>query len=1289
MVCCEAQSLILFCFVLHEVNEDNCNSLSVSLRQDIQSALYSRYMEVSVCTFSMPEVNTKSCDFPAAAASPALCGMDIGHCSDDLQVHFPILEPDHTFPRAVAMTYTASVHESRAIPCCQDGISLNDMGLMGSSGSTAQPAYCHLTTEHPCHVRPGGFPALTCAESCVAVSPGARLYRSLENLHWATVTEGKRRPLSPPCRGVESEFVFHCQTTSNWYEISTEHPGIDSLINACGHLPLSPHSRTPRGRHLPPFAKVPQCLFPTMNEKVLNGDAKKGLKEKLRLQSNKTTELNKPVRPHALLRELAWKDCAGRENCGHCKSGCSTRHGEMVRDPSAATPNGCTAPQQRSQRLTSPAEIKEEAMRRLKLRRQNSTPNLTLPCKQEGGEVVKSQTTEPVGECEKNRYVSEGSSTVAERRRNFKARVHIPSFEEFKRMRKREKCQSPSTEAELQGSREKSFVTLSSTARRTVGGSCPSLTKMEHHTPRRRQSAECDHGHCCSYSEPQQLCQPLDLTPNRNGSPSKTSLALQTLATLTREDHYTSPDPICTSPAPGLPLQNVALPHRSEELVSRQEVANWRGFDQGFSCAEKNVAGEAQLSCCPSLLLEAAADLSVYGVKFQQMKDGLIGSAIDLIKKSCTAESAAVQSSHQQELDDITINEQDNQSGLVSMATLDCGAECNRKPAGVVRQTDCHSLPGCRRSSSDAAYGTTETAKAQRECRLRPHFSDPMPADAVKRKQLEMRIAAAAWGLGQKRRQDKDCSDPLSNQCNRTADSSPSSKPRDNHLGPGSSHRSKHRWSNLSTDSGVVGLNDRSEEREEEDEEWARKSKPAEVERADSGIGPAMAKKWKSRVGERARSVQAWVAHRPCVDCGERDILEADPRATVKRRENLCGKCAKRRTERKEAILEFVNTESSYGEDLRIIKEEFQLPMQAAGLLTPEQLAVIFSNIQELIEVNERFLERLHDSTEQAFDQDDEDFLTVCIGEMFLEFVNMLPAFQTYCIHQSTSINMLNTLEKEKELLRIFLDVSQNDNTALRRMNLRSFLMAPLQRVTKYPLLLSRISNSTPEYHPDHCGLREAKSRVESHLEHINMKTKQEGAPPWSLRSFRRDSRRNREVVNIEMREIAIKAVGWPREDTRFAMEGTLQSSQPSDGQWAKKGSRSLKFQNLHVLLMVNAGRELEPSQEGTAGEHGWEPLPVRDAALVLIRDKSGGKFALFRRPIHLSNCVVSSDPDCDDTFELLDIRKEAFVFRDADKHRTRHWFRLIKRFSRDLGSWRKRRNALPNIMINATYSRA
>lgn len=250
-------------------------------------------------------------------------------------------------------------------------------------------------------------------------------------------------------------------------------------------------------------------------------------------------------------------------------------------------------------------------------------------------------------------------------------------------------------------------------------------------------------------------------------------------------------------------------------------------------------------------------------------------------------------------------------------------------------------------------------------------------------------------------------------------------------------------------------------------------------------------------------------------------------------------------------------------------------------------------------------------------------------------------------------------------------------------MNLRSFLIAPLQRVTKYPLLLSRIIKATNERHPDCSHLKEAKSRVESHLEHINTKSRQEGVATWSLRSFRRDSRKNREVINIEIRETSLKLVGWARESTRFIMEGLLQLSQPADGQWVKKGSKSLKFQNVQSLLMVRT------TDRGVRGDPTEIFETVQDGVLVLIKDKNSGKFAVLREPIHLANCVVSADPDCDDTFEVLDIPREAFVFRASDKSRTQQWYRQIKRYACDLGLWRRRRNALPNIMINTTQSRS
>lgn len=54
-----------------------------------------------------------------------------------------------------------------------------------------------------------------------------------------------------------------------------------------------------------------------------------------------------------------------------------------------------------------------------------------------------------------------------------------------------------------------------------------------------------------------------------------------------------------------------------------------------------------------------------------------------------------------------------------------------------------------------------------------------------------------------------------------------------------------------------------------------------------------------------------------------------------------------------------------------------------------------------------------------------------------------------YCLFQAQAPVLLEQLEREKELLRIFLHVSQSDNHLLRRMHLKSFLMVPVQRIMK------------------------------------------------------------------------------------------------------------------------------------------------------------------------------------------------------------------------------------------------
>ncbi|KAF5905871.1 si:dkey- isoform X1, partial [Clarias magur] len=1002
-------------------------------------------------------------------------------------------------------------------------------------------------------------------------------------------------------RSMESEFVLHCTSSSQWYDGSSQGSQVYTMMHSPEKMPFCPHQGLLR-KDLPLF---PQWIFPAVDDWTMNGNARKGLRDKLRLQSTRVAEPNKPLRPQPLPSNTlnSFSDHEMASHFGHLSS-----PGQV---------NG--KKELYAHRITSPEEIKQEVLRRLQLHRQRSTPNLALISSQEAN-FSKSHTSE---------HVSSNTQSTPERKRPQMSRLHIPTFEEFKRMRQKEG-------AEGLGS---SSASSSGVARKK--GQCTERNCGENSKDRLHVGAK-------TFTEAWQNCSTTDEELIRGRSTEE------------------APDgPICTGPAPRSPLQPQSNTAGEEHTEKAGDSRSMNPADSSLVPFPPNrKTAEGPSTCCPSLLLDGK-DLSSYGAKIYKMKADLLGTALDLLKKSCSAEinaKAPVRQSHDQhDGTDITTPQPGCQSACVAMTTPACRQEACSEATGREEPRECKLFgSGCRRSSSDATYEPAGSVRAQRECRLRPHYSDPMPTDAAKRKQLEMKIAAAARLHSQRRDRDNGMRTVRGH-------SEPRGEGRNGRLGV--NRVCQHRWSTVSSvsaDSGVVGLSD---EREDEDElRRTGCSVGSEVERVDSGIGSGLAPAWK----RPSESFKTWEAQRPCPDCGHRDTT---------REEGMCERCSKLRTERKEAILEFLNTETSYGEDLRIIKEEFYFPMQSAGLLTAEQLTVVFSNVQELIDVNDRFTEHLQDNIDQALDQGDEDLLTVCIGEIFLEFVNMLPAFQTYCLQQSTSVNMLNTLEKEKELLRIFLDVSQNDNTALRRMNLRSFLMAPLQRVTKYPLLLSRIIKATNEYHPDYERLKEAKSRVESHLEHINMKSKQEGTATWSLRSFRRESRKNREVINIEMRETSMKLVGWARESTRFIMEGPLQISQPADGQWVKKGSKSLKFQNVQSLLMVRT------ADGGVRADQTETLETVQDGVLVLIKDKSSGKFAILREPIHLANCVISTDPDCDDTFEVLDIRREAFVLRASDKSRTQQWFRLIKRYACDLGFWRKRRNALPNIMINTSQS--
>lgn len=415
---------------------------------------------------------------------------------------------------------------------------------------------------------------------------GKRPYRSMENLNWSSMADA--RQCGAPYRSVDSEFILRYTSTSHWCGAAPDGSMARSLELMPGpeSLAFYPRHVLPR-KDLPLF---PQLLFPAS---VDEWDARKGLRDKLRLQSARSSL--EPLKPLPLRAQATPCAAGPRPPCGV--------------------------------RLTSPEEIKQEVLRRLQLRRQNSSPDLTRHgcCPRSPGAVKGSRTTDNVAG---GKSQSDGAP---ERSRAPAGRLHIPTFEEFKRMRQKEGEQSNDSTAagpvaagkpeaaELNGSLCPSDPSESNSSRGDVQTSevkgemsKSDATGSSGDAPQTASWSEGpSHGHTASST-----------TAPASTSPSSPSSVSSTYS------------PIRTGPSPRSPLQSQAS--------SAQERAAQGGDGRRRRCSLEP-AGSVPFppgrenwgrpaSCCPALLLEGT-DLSSYGAKIYKMKDGLIGSALDLIKK--------------------------------------------------------------------------------------------------------------------------------------------------------------------------------------------------------------------------------------------------------------------------------------------------------------------------------------------------------------------------------------------------------------------------------------------------------------------------------------------------------------------------------------------------------------------------------------------------------------------------------------------------------------------------------
>ncbi|XP_034041584.1 intersectin-1 isoform X4 [Thalassophryne amazonica] len=180
-------------------------------------------------------------------------------------------------------------------------------------------------------------------------------------------------------------------------------------------------------------------------------------------------------------------------------------------------------------------------------------------------------------------------------------------------------------------------------------------------------------------------------------------------------------------------------------------------------------------------------------------------------------------------------------------------------------------------------------------------------------------------------------------------------------------------------------------------------------------------------------------------------------------------------------IHELIVTEENYVNDLQLVTEIFHKPLLDCELLTEKEVAMIFVNWKELIMCNIKLLKALRVRKKMSGDR----MPVKMIGDIL---TNQLPHMQPYirfCSCQLNGATLIQQKTDDNPEIKDFLKRLAMDPRC-KGMPLSSFLLKPMQRVTRYPLIIKNILENTPETHPDHSHLKAALEKAEELCSQVN-----------------------------------------------------------------------------------------------------------------------------------------------------------------------------------------------------------
>jgi hypothetical protein len=193
--------------------------------------------------------------------------------------------------------------------------------------------------------------------------------------------------------------------------------------------------------------------------------------------------------------------------------------------------------------------------------------------------------------------------------------------------------------------------------------------------------------------------------------------------------------------------------------------------------------------------------------------------------------------------------------------------------------------------------------------------------------------------------------------------------------------------------------------------------------------------------------------------------------------------------QRLNVLEEILNTEQDYVEELRVICR-IQNGLQGEKIISAQDATVLFSNTQQLLQVHEEIYKSLNMRITSTLS---EECWNCSVGDIFTQLATFLKVYITYVGNQNAQNQMADSFLHHNRafVAALFKYIADVENKELMTLSFHSYLIKPIQRICKYPLLLKELDKATPSDHIDKPNIEKALVQVQEIAHLINQKKKE------------------------------------------------------------------------------------------------------------------------------------------------------------------------------------------------------